>query len=135
MDVSCLYLFVYGTLLDDTNEFAVFMRSHCNFVKKGKFKGLLYDIGQYPGAVSDVHTQSYVHGSIYLMDNAPFVLEKLDDYEGYGPEQEQPELFVRKLIAIETNNHLIDSWVYLYNREVTSLTYIPSGDYLVYKKQ
>ncbi|MGN6177975.1 MAG: gamma-glutamylcyclotransferase family protein [Mucilaginibacter sp.] len=118
MDVLCLYLFVYGTLLDADNEFAIFMRKHCQFVKKGKFKGRLYDIGEYPGAIEDTYAESYIHGSIYLMNNAPMVLKTLDDYEGYGPEQEQPNLFIRKLIEIETDARSIDCWVYLYNRPV-----------------
>src|SRR6202012_1008121 len=103
MDTLCLYLFVYGTLLDADNEFAVFMRKHCRFVKKGKFKGRLYDIGEYPGAVSDFKADGYVHGSIYLMDNAPLILQKLEDYEGYGPEQEHQNLFIMQLGFIETS--------------------------------
>lgn len=130
MDVLCLYLFVYGTLLDADNEFAIFLRKHCRFVKKGKFKGRLYDIGEYPGAIADTQTDDYIHGSIYLLDNASMVLEKLDDYEGFGPDQEQPNLFIRKLMEIETNTRSIDCWVYLYNRDVNGLGYIRSGDYL-----
>jgi gamma-glutamylcyclotransferase (GGCT)/AIG2-like uncharacterized protein YtfP len=121
MDVTCLYLFVYGTLLDEDNEFAIFMRQHCSFVKKGKFKGRLYDIGEYPGAIADDNANGYVLGSIYLMNEAPKVLNKLDDYEGFGPEQEQPNLFIRQLIDIETNTKPILCWVYLYNRPVEGL--------------
>lgn len=130
MDTQCLYLFVYGTLLDADNEFAIFMRKHCSFLKKGRLRGRLYDIGEYPGAVADSTSDTYVHGSIYLMDNARLVLEKLDDYEGYGPEQEQPNLFIRRLTEIETNSRTIDCWVYLYNREITGLQIIENGDYL-----
>jgi len=121
MDVTCLYLFVYGTLLDADNEFAVFLRKHCSFVKKGKFKGRLYDAGEYPGAIADDRANGYVHGSIYLVDNAPKVLSKLDDYEGFGPEQEQPNLFIRQLIDIETDMKPILCWVYLFNRPVEGL--------------
>ena len=129
MDTLCLYLFVYGTLLDADNEFAVFMRRHCCFVKKGKFKGRLYDIGEYPGAVSDFKVDGYVYGSIYLMDNVMLVLEKLDDYEGYGPEQEPPNLFIRQLVEIETNSRTIDCWVYLYGRDVERLRVIEDGNW------
>jgi len=122
MDVTCLYLFVYGTLLDADNEFAIFMRKHCNFVKKGKFKGRLYDMGEYPGAIADDNAESYVYGSIYLMDNAPEVFDKLDDYEGFGPEQEQPNLFIRQLMNIETDTKPVLCWVYFYNREVDGLS-------------
>jgi gamma-glutamylcyclotransferase (GGCT)/AIG2-like uncharacterized protein YtfP len=130
MDVRCLYLFVYGTLLDADNGVANFMRKHCSFVKPGKFKGILYDIGEYPGAVSMHNAAGYVHGSIYLMSNAPLVLEKLDDYEGFGPGQEQPNLFVRKLLEIETITRSFDCWTYLYNKPVEKLRVIENGDYL-----
>jgi gamma-glutamylcyclotransferase (GGCT)/AIG2-like uncharacterized protein YtfP len=129
MDTQCLYLFVYGTLLDTDNEFAAFLRKHCSFVKRGKFKGILYDIGEYPGAVFNNKIDGYVHGSIYLMSNATQVLEKLDDYEGFGDDQEQPNLFIRQLVEIETNSRAIDCWVYLYNREVGGLPIISKGDY------
>jgi gamma-glutamylcyclotransferase (GGCT)/AIG2-like uncharacterized protein YtfP len=131
MDTLCLYLFVYGTLLDKDNEFAAFMRAHCQLIKPGKFKGHLYDIGEYPGAIADFNAPSYVHGSIYLMDNAKKVLEVLDDYEGYGPEQEQPNLFIRRLVEIETSSRSIDCWVYLYNRPVDQLKLIEGGDYRI----
>ncbi len=130
MDTLCLYLFVYGTLLDADNEFAVFMRKHCSFLKKGKFKGRLYDLGEYPGAVLDFKADGCVYGSIYFMDNAPLVLEKLDDYEGYGPDHEQPNLFIRRLVEIETNARPIDCWVYLYNRDVDGLKAIPDGTWV-----
>lgn len=130
MDVLCLYLFVYGTLLDADNEFAMFMRKHCRFVKKGKFKGILYDLGEYPGAVANLKNDNdYVYGNIYLMDYAKMVLEKLDDYEGFGPDQEQPNLFIRQLMEIETNARPIDCWVYLYNRSVDGIKAIESGNW------
>lgn len=127
MDVQCLYLFVYGTLLSADNEFAIFMRKHSSFVKKGKFKGRLYDLGEYPGAIADHNAIGYVHGSIYLMNNAPLMLDKLDEYEGYSLGQEQPYLYIRQLIEIETNGRAIDCWVYLYNRTVDESKIIESG--------
>jgi len=110
------YLFVYGTLLDDGNEFAIFMRRHCTFIKKGRIKGRIYDFGEYPGAVLDENAGIYIQGSVYLMSNTAMVLEKLDDYEGYGPDQKQPNLFIRQLVEVETDGQRIDCWVYLYNR-------------------
>jgi gamma-glutamylcyclotransferase (GGCT)/AIG2-like uncharacterized protein YtfP len=93
----------------------------------------LYDVGEYPGAVADDHVDGFVHGSIYIMDNAPLVLERLDDYEGFGPEQEQPNLFIRQLVDIETNNRNVLCWTYLYNRSLNGLIPITSGDYIAYK--
>ena len=121
------YLFVYGTLLDDDNEFALYLKNNCSYYAEGRFKGRLYDIGEYPGAVAD-DSGGYVYGSIYVLDNDE-VLVRLDDYEGFGEEQEQPNLFVREIIAVETDKGLIDCEVYLYNLSVDGLRVIDGGDY------
>ena len=61
------YLFVYGTLLDDGNPYSVFLKENSSFYQRGKFRGALYNIGNYPGAVFVPAFETYVHGSIYLI--------------------------------------------------------------------
>lgn len=127
------YLFVYGTLLSDGNEFAIYLKQHCTFYNKAKFKGKLYDMGEYPGAIADDNCGTYVYGSIYTLTNQSEVFKYLDDYEGLGNNQEQPSLFIRKVASIETNNGQIDCWVYFYNLLIDGFRLIESGDYLRYK--
>ncbi|WP_183572031.1 gamma-glutamylcyclotransferase family protein [Mucilaginibacter sp. X5P1] len=127
------YLFVYGTLLDAGNKFAAYLTNNCSFYTKGKLKGRLYDIGEYPGAVADSNSPDYVYGSIVSINNPITVLKQLDDYEGFGADQQQPNLFIREIKAIETEGGFIDCWVYLYNLPVKRLVLIESGDYLKYK--
>jgi len=133
MEQASNYLFVYGTLLDADNEFAAYLNNNCSFYAKGKFKGWLYDIGEYPGAIADNNITSYVYGSVVLIHNPITVLKQLDDYEGFGDNQEQTNLFVRELMQIETAESFINCWVYLYNLPVDTLVLIESGDYLKYK--
>jgi gamma-glutamylcyclotransferase (GGCT)/AIG2-like uncharacterized protein YtfP len=128
------YLFVYGTLLNAGNEFAIYLKNNCSFYADGKFEGRLYDIGEYPGAVADEQSTGYVYGSIFLMNDAVSALKHLDDYEGYGPEQEQPNLFVRETIEVDSDNGIIGCWCYLYNLPVDGLRLIESGDYLNYTR-
>lgn len=128
------YLFVYGTLLDGDNEFAIYLKKHCTFYAKGKFKGKLYDIGEYPGAIADSGYASYVYGSIFMMNDAVSDLRLLDDYEGFGKEQEQPNLFIREVLEINSEKGIINCWCYLYNLSVEGLKLIASGDYAEYKK-
>jgi gamma-glutamylcyclotransferase (GGCT)/AIG2-like uncharacterized protein YtfP len=123
------YLFVYGTLLDDGNEFAIYLKNNCSYYAEGRFKGRLYDIGEYPGAVADSDSAGYIYGSIYVMNNATEALKLLDDYEGFGDEQEQPNLFVRRIIEVETGNELVKCEVYLYNLNVDGLREIEDGNY------
>jgi gamma-glutamylcyclotransferase (GGCT)/AIG2-like uncharacterized protein YtfP len=56
-------------------------------------------------------------------------LKLLDDYEGFGDEQEQPNLFVRRIIEVETGNELVKCEVYLYNLNVDGLREIEDGNY------
>jgi len=127
------YLFVYGTLLNTNNEFAIYLKNNCSFYDNGRFKGRLYDIGEYPGAIADVYSQGYVYGCVFIMNKVAQVLKKLDDYEGFGPEQEQPNLFIRKMVEIESDERIISCWCYLYNLPVDGLQFIISGDYRKYK--
>ena len=127
------FLFIYGTLLNSGNEFAVYLQKNSGLYGKGKFKGRLYDIGEYPGAVEDKNEKSYIHGSIVSL-NTQDVLKLLDHYEGFGADEAQPNLFIRKLINAETTGGVIKCWAYLYNLPVDKLQLISSGDYLKYRK-
>jgi gamma-glutamylcyclotransferase (GGCT)/AIG2-like uncharacterized protein YtfP len=127
------FVFVYGTLLDDKNEFAVYLNNHCSFYAEGKFKGLLYDIGEYPGAILKYHGNNFVSGSIFKLNDPEEILKTLDNYEGFGENQPQPNEFIRELVAIKTDDKEMDCWVYLYNLPVINFTHIISGNYLVYK--
>jgi gamma-glutamylcyclotransferase (GGCT)/AIG2-like uncharacterized protein YtfP len=124
------HLFVYGTLLDSSNNYAAYLQQHCTLLQQGKFKGRLYDMGEYPGAIADAHCEQYVYGSIYLMTEPEKVLTIIDDYEGFGAEQEQPNLFIRIQAAIETNLEPVMCWVYIYNLPIEHFAQIQSGRYL-----
>jgi gamma-glutamylcyclotransferase (GGCT)/AIG2-like uncharacterized protein YtfP len=127
-------LYVYGTLLQKDNEFALYLQKNASFLGTGKFNGKLYDIGDYPGAIADKACEYEVHGSIFRLNEPEKLLKIIDDYEGYGPKQPTPNLFTRKLIKIETNNGIVKCWTYLYNRPVEGYHLISSGNYLKYKK-
>lgn len=129
MEEKCNYLFVYGTLLTDGNEFAAYLKQQCRFYNTGKFKGKLYDIGEYPGAVY-ADTDQFVYGSIFVIDNLDKVFIKLDAYEGFGDDQPQPNEFIRELIEVDTDGGKLKCWVYLYNLPTDRLQPILSGRFL-----
>jgi gamma-glutamylcyclotransferase (GGCT)/AIG2-like uncharacterized protein YtfP len=128
------YLFVYGTLLDERNEFAVYLKKNCSFYCGGKFKGMLYDIGEYPGAIFTSKSNQYVYGVIFRLNDAVSALKMLDDYEGFGIAKPAPNEFIRDLIEIETDLGPVKCWGYLYNLPVNGLWQIESGNYLEYIK-
>ncbi|AYL94658.1 gamma-glutamylcyclotransferase [Mucilaginibacter celer] len=132
METASAYLFVYGTLLLPTNQFGRYLNVHCKPVASAKFKGRLYDIGEYPGALADDSANTYVYGSIYLMDDASTVLQVLDDYEGIGPNDPLPHEYIRTLLNVETESGSVNCWIYFYALPVDQHHQIPGGDYIQY---
>ncbi|RZA02561.1 MAG: gamma-glutamylcyclotransferase [Sphingobacteriaceae bacterium] len=127
-------LFIYGSLLETDNEFGRYLQKHATFYKPGKLYGKLYDAGEYPAAIYLPQTDYKVHGNIIQLINIEETLKVIDDYEGFGDDQLQPNLFIRKLLTVQTHDEDVKCWVYLYNYPINQLKQIPSGDYLSYKK-
>jgi gamma-glutamylcyclotransferase (GGCT)/AIG2-like uncharacterized protein YtfP len=124
------YLFVYGTLLNKNNSFGAFFMSNSSFVGNGEFSGKLFDIGEYPGAIVAGEGKCRVYGRIFKMKVPEKALEILDDYEGFGEGQPQPNLFKRVLVNVKTDDKTLPCWIYLYNLPVDGLPQIVSGRYL-----
>ena len=122
-------LFVYGTLLDKDNEYALYLKDQSSFYAEGRVKGKLYDIGEYPGAVLTGNNSGYVYGVILKLGNVKEVLRRVDEYEGYGEGETWPNEFVRVATMVETSKGDIDCWIYLYNFPVINLPHITSGKY------
>ena len=122
-------LFVYGTLLQPGNNFADYLKQNCTYLSPGKIKAVLYDIGEYPGAVIANNTDSYIHGSIFKLLHPKENLRVIDDYEGFGPEQNKPNLYIRMVVPVETDPGIVNTWIYLYNLPVDGLQQITSGNY------
>jgi gamma-glutamylcyclotransferase (GGCT)/AIG2-like uncharacterized protein YtfP len=130
MDEKMNYLFVYGSLLSDNNEFAVYLKQNCTFYNKGKFEGKLYNIGLYPGAIAITGCGQFVYGSVFFVDDPKVSFAVLDEYEGFGADEPYPNEFIRRLLKIEiADGSKVDCWVYLYNLPVDELPEITSGDY------
>jgi len=132
MEAIHQFLFVYGTLLQPGNEFADYLNKHCKFISKGKIKGRLYDIGEYPGALIDNAEEHFVHGSIFMMDDPETILKVVDDYEGIGELYNHPQEYIREQISIHTKTGDINCWMYVYNLPVITYRQIIDGDYMQY---
>jgi len=130
MDENNQYLFVYGTLLDESNPYAAFLKENSRLHQQGRLRGKLFNIGNYPGAIIDDTAETFVYGSIFLMNDPKSVLDELDEYEGFGDDFAQPNEFIRDLVEVETKNTNLRCWVYLYNLPVHTLPQISSGNYL-----
>ncbi|WP_169545397.1 gamma-glutamylcyclotransferase family protein [Sneathiella aquimaris] len=132
------YIFVYGTLRKDSPQaMARLLVANSAFLGPAQMKGMLYDLGRYPGMVrlSDAgrNTSSFVNGELFHVLDPDTVLPALDYYEECGDNFSQPTLYVREKETVFFNgNHTVQAWVYLYNRDITGFHYIESGDYLSY---
>ena len=131
------YLFVYGTLSPerapaDVREAVSRMKS----IASGAMNGDLYDLGEYPGAVSNVNARNVVRGQVYRLPTDKGVLQKLDAYEEYDPGDIKNSLFVReeRPIVLDDGRELT-CWVYLYNRSPEKARPIPGGNYFARSAQ
>ena len=126
-------LFVYGTLLNDTNhEMAVFLEKESTYVGRGSFQGVLYNVGRYPGAVKDKYQEGLVYGNLIRLSEPYKVIKILDLYEGVGTTFEAPNEYRRELLEVDHEGEPLRAWVYLYNHAIEGLEAIESGDYLKY---
>lgn len=124
------FVFVYGTLMkgfeDDWQKSA-----GASFVGRGKIKGKLYDLDEYPGAVcAPRNSQDFVNGELYELRDPTAATRILDDYEEFLPLLPDKSLFVRAAVPVWLEDRRREhAWVYFYNRPVDKARLIASGDY------
>ncbi len=130
------YLFVYGTLRPSfENQFARYLRQHSYYIGEATFPGLLFDLGNYPGAIFQQGSFQNVWGSVYHIEqHKQTLLAYLDEYEGISSGFTQPVEYIRALVPISVSPIIIISWVYLYNLPLIDKPVISSGDYSQYRK-
>jgi gamma-glutamylcyclotransferase (GGCT)/AIG2-like uncharacterized protein YtfP len=117
------YLFVYGTLRKGFEPPSIAETAEkLKFVSEGFVYGNLYDLGPYTTVI--LGGEGKVFGQILELPEDWETLQKLDEYEGFEPNNIENSLFVRKLTAARIPDGKIECWVYEYNRNLSS-------DYLI----
>lgn len=131
------YLIVYGTLRPFfTNSHAQFLREHSHYVGEATFPGILFDLGDYPGATYQPGGVTHVSGTVYdISDHQLIILAYLDNYEGIGAEFDQPTEYVRRLIPVYCLDKVFNCWIYLYNYSIAGKLVITFGDYSLYSRK
>lgn len=125
------HLFVYGTLRRGyRGEMQAFLARSARFVDTAVFRGRLFLVGNYPGAVPSSRPEDVVHGDVFRLRQPAVVLAELDAYEQCGPEGSGSEYYRRQAAVTLRTGRRIDAWIYLYGRPTRALRPIPSGDYL-----
>lgn len=135
MNATEEYLFVYGTLMQTSeNSIHLMLKKHGSFAGEGRYRGKLFMVGGYPGAVPSTDPADLVTGELYALENTTALFVELDAYEGVDDEEPDRSLYrrVKKEIAFSESGKTIYSWIYLYNGPIQGLTRIRSGNYLEY---
>lgn len=125
------HLFVYGTLRRDSqHEMYQLLARNADFVGDAIFRGRLYLVDEYPGAVASHSPRDAVRGEVYLLRRPDQVLPELDEYEEFDPSSPETSLYRGAMVKVFLDNSAsLDAWIYLYNRPTQGLPPIPSGDF------
>jgi gamma-glutamylcyclotransferase (GGCT)/AIG2-like uncharacterized protein YtfP len=125
-------IFVYGTLMagfDRRRRAGIDTRMR--FVGRGWIPAALYDLGLFPAAVPAPDRRAA--GELYEVVDDPSVLAKLDEIEGYRPNEPDTSLYTRALTAVTLEDgSQATAWVYFYNAPLGQGQLIESGDYLAH---
>ncbi|MGL5891799.1 MAG: gamma-glutamylcyclotransferase family protein [Bacteroidia bacterium] len=134
------YLFVYGSLRRNAkNSVLDEVRPHLNYMGAASFPGILFDLGEYPGAILSDDNSVKIKGELYaISDHRNDVFRTLDEYEEYFRDNISKSLFIRKRVDVNLyGGKKVNSWVYLFNEKLLlkkPAKKIPSGDYLRFIK-
>jgi gamma-glutamylcyclotransferase (GGCT)/AIG2-like uncharacterized protein YtfP len=118
-------VFVYGTLRRGGPGAMPIRFPDSRFIAEAGVSGKLYDLGPYPGLVSD-ESKSVVTGEVYEVDDE--LLGRLDDFEATSN-------YLRKQVDISTGPDRRKCWTYEPDPESYSFDkLITSGDWIEYVK-
>jgi gamma-glutamylcyclotransferase (GGCT)/AIG2-like uncharacterized protein YtfP len=125
------YLFTYGTL--QPGQAPTSIASAVNKLRRigeGVVSGLLYDLGEYPGAVLDNSSGQEVFGIVCQLPEDANILSQLDSYEDFDPDSPETSLFIREQhpVLLSTGETL-PCWVYVYNGKTDSSRILADGKF------
>lgn len=123
------YLFAYGTLQPGCAPASVAaLAAKLRPVSAGFVRGVLYDLGRYPGVVPDARAMSRIAGTVMELPEEKTILQQLDDYEGFDPQSSDRSEFVREQQTVElSDGGKLECWLYRYNGKLDKARVIPSG--------
>jgi len=126
------HLFVYGTLRRGARSaWSRFLPPVSTFVGMGRTRGVLFQLGGYPGMTPGSGEEAWVRGEVCLLHNPRSVLPVLDDYEGCGTRDPPPHEYRRQVVDVLLDDgRTVQAWAYIYLLDTADKTRIVSGDYL-----
>ena len=127
-------LFVYGTLRHGAdNDMQRLLARQARHIGPAWFQGQLFRVSDYPGVIASDDPTDQVVGDLYELPSDGALLAALDDYEGCSERFTHPQEYLRTQTAIRTLGHAdCVAWIYLFQRALTGLERIASGDFLAH---
>ena len=125
-------LFVYGTLRAAAGtEWSRFLTAASRFVGSGRARGVLFQLGGYPGMTVCAGEDEWVRGEVYLLNDPTATLASLDAYEGCSHNDPMPHEFERQAVNVVLDGgQTVEAWAYVYTLETQGRPRVESGDYL-----
>lgn len=122
-------IFLYGTLRRGASRDVLAHYAGVEFVASARVRGVLYDLGDYPGLRLDA-AASWVHGEVFAVDGA--TLAGLDEWEGIDPVAPEAGEYRRVRVAVQRDDGAVEScWAYeIRAARCESAQVIASGDWL-----
>ncbi len=123
------YLFAYGTLQPGLAPTQIArVAAKLRPVGEGFVRGVLYDLGGYPGAVADASAPGRIFGTVMELPEDESALARLDAYEGFDPRAPETSEYIReRQVAELKTGGTAECWFYRYNREPRDLPQVESG--------
>lgn len=123
-------LFLYGTLLPgETPAEAEDLVNDLRRVGSASVRGRLYDLGDYPGAIFDPASATWIHGEIFEVPDDD-TLQAIDRYEEFDESNPETSTFVRAKLPVRLRDGRdVESWVYVYNRDPGDAPLVAGGIY------
>jgi len=119
------------------NAMAAWLEHKADWIETAFIKGQLFDIGDYPGAITYPDCTDKVWGDIYSMDDdfsGAKILDTLDEFEECTEHFSIPHEYRRIKTPVYRSNGLsLEAWFYCYNRPIEQFKRIIRGDYVEFK--
>jgi len=123
------WLFVYGTLKAGLAPLEMsLIVDNLKPIANGTVRGVLYDLGHYPGAILDPASERTISGLVLELPDDPAILAQLDEYEEFDSNSPDTSQFLRvRTSVLLESGRAIECWVYIYNRDPGTALILKDG--------
>lgn len=119
-------LFVYGTLRAGAHRMHAVLARGATLLGHARVRGLLVDLGTYPGFVETAENR-WVTGELWRLHD-PSLFARLDAYEG--------DEYERRLQEVHpSTGPSLTAWVYVYRGPVDLHAIVEHGDWLAHLRR